>query len=243
MKRLIGTIIIAIAVIATAFILGKSYKSRGHASESISVVGSGEENFESDLIVWRANFSKKSFDLKEAYGILEQDRAKIKNYLVSKGLTDKNIVFLAVSIQKDISYNYDEQSGRSIPVFNGYNLSQEVKVESREVNKVEDISREVSQLINSGVELTSYAPEYYYTKLAQLKLKMIESATKDAKARAQKIADNAGGVLGRLKNAEMGVIQITGQNSTEDYSWGGSFNTSSKNKTASITIRLNYGVD
>jgi len=36
----------------------------------------------------------------------------------------------------------------------------------------------------------------------------------------------------------MGIFQITGQNSNEDYSYGGAFNTSSKNKTASITVNL-----
>jgi hypothetical protein len=46
-----------------------------------------------------------------------------------------------------------------------------------------------------------------------------------------------------LKNATMGIFQITGQNSSEDYSWGGAFNTSSKRKTASITMRLEYLVD
>jgi hypothetical protein len=41
----------------------------------------------------------------------------------------------------------------------------------------------------------------------------------------------------------MGVFQIIAQNSSEDYSYGGSFNTNSKNKTATITIKLVYQVD
>jgi hypothetical protein len=72
---------------------------------------------------------------------------------------------------------------------------------------------------------------------------MIEAATTDAKERADKIAENAGSSLGELKDAEMGVFQITGQNTSEDYSWGGSFNTSSKKKTANITIRLKYATN
>lgn len=72
---------------------------------------------------------------------------------------------------------------------------------------------------------------------------MIAEATKDAYTRAQKIAENAGGKVGDLKTATMGVFQIVAQNSSEEYSWGGSFNTSSKNKTATITMRLEYNVD
>ena len=36
------------------------------------------------------------------------------------------------------------------------------------------------------------------------------------------------------------TLQITGQNSAEEYSWGGSFNTTSKKKTATITVKLDY---
>jgi hypothetical protein len=41
----------------------------------------------------------------------------------------------------------------------------------------------------------------------------------------------------------MGGFQITAENSSEDYSWGGSFNISSKKKKASITIKLRYDID
>jgi hypothetical protein len=48
--------------------------------------------------------------------------------------------------------------------------------------------------------------------------------------------------LGNLKN-RIGGFQIIAQNSSEDYSYGGSFNTILKNKTATITIKLVYQVD
>ncbi|NDC93623.1 MAG: hypothetical protein EB087_07945, partial [Flavobacteriales bacterium] len=75
------------------------------------------------------------------------------------------------------------------------------KVQSKNVNIIEKTSREVSELIDAGIELNSDAPEYYYTKLAALKLSMIEQATKDAYNRAIKIAENGGGSLGNMKNS------------------------------------------
>ncbi|TAE51133.1 MAG: SIMPL domain-containing protein, partial [Bacteroidetes bacterium] len=71
---------------------------------------------------------------------------------------------------------------------------------------------------------------------------MIAEATHDGYVRAGKIAENSGSRLGSLKSADMGVFQITAQNSSEDYSWGGAFNTSAKRKTANITMRLEYEV-
>src|SRR5690606_24081570 len=122
----------------------------------------------------------------------------IKNYLLSKGIKENEIVFSSVSINKEYSTTYDENSNVRSQTFNGYALTQNVQVESKEVEKVENISRQVSELINSGVELYSNTPEYYYTKLTALKLEMIAEATKDARLRAEKIAENAGASLGDL---------------------------------------------
>ena len=178
-------------------------------------------------------------ELKSAYAELDKDRESIKNYLVSKGIKDENIVFSAVDIDKQFDENYDK-AGNSKSVFTGYLLRQNVQIESNEVDKVEGISRQVSELINSGVEFYSNKPQYYYTKLAELKVEMIAEATKDANTRAKKIAENAGSGIGHLKSADMGVFQIVAQNSSEEYSWGGSFNTASKRKTATITVKLDY---
>ena len=125
----------------------------------------------------------------------------------------------------------------------GYQLSQSLEIESADVKKVEELSRSITELMNKGVQFYSETPRYYYTKMADLKIEMIRKATEDARLRAETIATNSGSDLGDLKSANMGVFQITGQNSNEDYSWGGAFNTADKNKTASITMRLLYEVD
>lgn len=124
----------------------------------------------------------------------------------------------------------------------GYELTQFIQIESNEVGKIEKISREVTVLLNQGVNFYSEAPRYFYTQLADLKIEMISKATEDARIRAEKIAAYSNGELGALQAAKMGVFQITGQNSTENYSWGGNFNTSSRDKIASITMKLVYKV-
>lgn len=72
---------------------------------------------------------------------------------------------------------------------------------------------------------------------------LLAKASADGKQRAEIIAKNAGSTLGKLRNANLGVFQITGKNTDEDYSYGGTFNTSSRNKTGSITIRMEFAVD
>lgn len=235
-------IIIGIAVILSTFLVVNAFKNRNSHNDTINVTGLGSKDFESDLIVWNSSFTKKSTDLKSAYSSLESDRNSLKNYLLSKGVKESDIVFSSVNISKEYDRSYDEYQNLRSEIFTGYTLTQNVQIESKEVGKIENISREVTELINSGIELHSNSPEYYYTKLAELKLEMIAEATKDAKLRAEKIAENAGASLGDLKKSDMGVFQIIAQNSSEDYSWGGSFNTSSKRKTANITMKLSYNI-
>tara|TARA_B100001287_G_scaffold170115_1_gene143173 strand:- start:3002 stop:3742 length:741 start_codon:yes stop_codon:yes gene_type:complete len=242
-KKIAPTVLIAFAVIITGYILGSSYLSRGKSDPSVTVKGLGQQSFDSDLIVWRASFSRNSVDLKQAYQDLNADILKVKKFLESQGIQDTEVVFDAADIRKNYDNQYDENGNFTERLFRAYDLSQSFEVQSKSVDLVEKTSREVSKLIDAGIELNSYSPEYYYTKLAKLKIKMIEAATKDAKNRAETIAKNGGGSLGKLTYASMGVFQITAENSSDEYSWGGSFNTSSKRKTASITMRLQYEID
>ncbi len=242
-ERVLASFAVGICVILSSYVLMKGYRDRNGKENVIHVTGMGSRNFDSDLIVWRGSFSKTSNDLAAASAALESDRNTIKNYLTSKGIQEKDIVFSAMEIKK----NYDETRNSNGDIIAttliGYSLSQMVAIESSEVSKVEQISREVTELIASGVEFYSESPEFYYTKLAELKVEMVSEATSDARLRAEKIAQSSGGELGSLQSAEMGIFQIVGQNSNEDYSWGGAFNTSSRRKTASITMQLNFEID
>ncbi len=243
MKPYIKTALICLTALIGVGVLAGAYKYKFRAQETITVTGLAEKDFVSDQIVWSGNYSRKMMDLKAAYAQLKADEQTIRNYLLSKGVNESEIVFSAVGIEKEFDTRYDAE-GRTIGTdFSGYKLMQSVSVDSRDIDKVEKISREVTELIQSGIEFNSSAPSYYYSKLSELKIDLLAKASADAKDRAKTIARNSGSDLGGIKKATMGVFQITGQNSNEDFSYGGVFNTSSKNKTASITIRIDYGVD
>ncbi len=234
-------VIYAVAIVLASYFLGKAYTDRSKKEGRIDVTGLGKTDFVSDLIVWEGSFSEENWELKEAYNQLAKSKKEIVKYLVSKGVKESEIVFEAVRTTEKRKSLYND--GKYIgDQFDGYSLTQSVVIESREVEKIEKVSREISELLNKGIQFYSDSPRYYYTKLADLKVEMISKATEDAKIRAEKIAEYSGSELGNIKSAKMGVFQITGQNSKEDYSWGGTFNTSSKNKTASITMKLVYKV-
>ena len=243
MRPYITAAIIGITAIISFAIIGNAYRSRANTMETIVVTGLAEKDFTSNLIVWRGTYSQKSMDLKTAYALLKADEGTIRSYLNRKGINNSAITFSSVNINKDFAMSFDANGRNTGQTFTGYNLTQTVKIESTDVDKVDKISREATELIQTGIEFNSSAPLFYNTKLNEVKMELLGKASSDAKARAEAIAKNAGSSLGNLKKATMGIFQITGKNSNEDYSYGGAFNTSSREKTGSITIKMEFHVD
>ena len=242
MRSYIGHLIIAAAIILAVLLAASTVRYKFKAPETITVTGLAEKDFIADQIVWSGNFVRNGLDLKTAYDQIKADEAVIKRYLNGSGIPDTSIVFSSVNMNRNYEQRYDP-NGRVIgSTFTGYNLSETVTVDSRNLDMVEKMSREITNLLQKGIELNSSSPSYYYSRLNELKIDLLAKASADAKQRAESIAKNSGATLGDLRKANMGVFQITGKNSNEDYSYGGAFNTTSKEKTASITLKVDYQV-
>lgn len=243
MKNQLSTLLIALAVIISCVLLGNAYRYKFRSQETIVVTGLAETDFTSDQIVWKGGFTRMGSDLRTSYAQLKSDEAEIRAYLRSKGVPDTSIVFSSVDVQKNFQTQYDEAGRMRGSTFTGYTLTGEVTVDSRNIAMIEAVSREVTELLQKGIEFNSRKPAYYYSKLNELKIDLLSKAAEDGKQRSETIAKSSGVSLGKLKKATMGVFQITGKNNNEDYSYGGSFNTSSRLKTASITLRVEYLAD
>lgn len=138
---------------------------------------------------------------------------------MNKGVKKDQIVFLAVDIRKYFTKTYFENGNLKNEVFKGFILNQTIRVESNEVDKIEAILRSITELAKEGISFYSSAPQYYYTKLSELKIEMVAAATEDARIRAEQIAQNANTEIAELRYAKMGIFQIIAQNSNEDLSW------------------------
>jgi hypothetical protein len=210
-------------------------------NDYIIVTGSATKSFVSDLIVWRGSFSKKAVTSKDAFEKLKNDTAAVKDYLVKNGVNEQDIVFSSIDLNENYEHEYN-QDGRIIKtIFTGYTLTQKVTIKSTEIDKIEKVSRDITELIDLGVEFFSMPPEYYYTKLDELKLDLIAKSAENTRTRAETIVKETGAKISKLRSANLGVFQITPENSsTDSYSYEGSYDVSSKNKTAFITTRLEY---
>lgn len=214
---------------------------RSESSHVITATGSASVDFEADIIIWRGSFSAVAYTSQDAYSKIKQDAELVKNYLTSNGVTDEEIVFNSVDISRTYRDVYDVNGNYVGSEPDGYQLTQDVTVSSSNLDNIEKVSRDISSLLDQGVELSSGAPEYYYSDLDALKLDLIDKASINAKDRIDIVAKNSGAKLGKLKNSSLGVFQITAKNSgTSSYSYDGAFDTTSRYKTATITVKLEY---
>jgi uncharacterized protein len=242
--------IIGIAIIITAIILGAAFKNRNATQDSISVIGLGTRDFESDEIYWSGKFSSKASNAKEAYNLINADKEKVRTFFISKGFKPNEFNFGGVSFTKSfrtITIESKNDETKTEEIFDGYTATQSISFSSKKdaalMKKIENVIDQTSELINSGIEFNADQVQYTYSDLPSLKHNLIEKASQDAKERAQKIVKTANGDLGKLKAASMGVFQITGKGSVEEDSYGGNNDTYSKSKTARITVRLEYVLD
>ena len=62
------------------------------SANAIAVTGSAKKQIKSDLIVWNGSFAAQSVNMAEAYNQLKVSQEKVKNYLKSKGIQEKDMV-------------------------------------------------------------------------------------------------------------------------------------------------------
>lgn len=230
---------IAVATIVSTVILSQGLlKIKKFSNEVISVTGSAEKKIVSDYIVWYAGFSRRDPDLKTAYAMLQEDLKKVKEYLASKMVKDDELTISQVNTE--VLYKKNEK-GNSTNEIEAYVLSQGIEVKSYDVSKIDDVSRQSTELIIQDVQFLSSSPEYFYTKLAELKVEMLSKATEDAKQRAISMANSTGNKIGFMRSAKMGVFQITPITST-DVSWYGENDTSSMEKKVMAVVSADFAI-
>lgn len=230
---------IAFATIVSSVILSQGFlKIMRFTKEVVSVTGSSQKNIKSDYIVWKGAFSRREADLAAAYAKLKEDLDKVKVYLVSKGVTEKEMI--VSQIDTETVYKKNEK-GNDTNDIQGYRLGQNVEIRSNEVDKITLVSRESTELIRQGIQFESQAPEYFYTKLDPLKIEMLAQATENAKGRAENMAKSTGNKIGVMRSAKMGVFQITPVNSTEISDWGVN-DTSSLEKKVTAVVTVSFAI-
>ena len=240
-----GAVAISVAVVLATSIAAGSWKDVRKRPEknNIRITGSARKRIVSDLIQWSAAIEAKAPERTAAYLALKIGTEKAVAFLKAQGVKPEEIQTQSASINEEFETVKEDKvlPGTNVPLRSerkesrGFRAIQIVSVSSTNVALVEKASREITTLLEQGVAVTSQAPNYYYTRLGELKLQMLAEAAKDARSRAENILNSAGNTsVGKLVYADMGIININAANSTETSTEGNNDTTSSEKDIITI---------
>lgn len=209
--------LIFLGLLIAAGMVGSTFVIAGNLSkDTVGVTGSAFEVVKSDSAEWSFDVSVKNVDRKAALKALKDAQPIIKKYLIENGIEESKINVLPSS-------NYETHkrlpNGSYSDEVAYYNYSQNYKINSSDVEKIKALSVSITDLAEQGINISSFAPEYQYSKLGELKIKLLNEATKDAKQRAEAMLNANNNSVGAIRSVKMGVFQITppGSNSVSDY--------------------------
>ena len=199
-------------ILAFGLFFATKYATNSLSREGISVTGSAYEIVKSDS-------GKLTFDIKiqaktkaEAYSIMKKQLPVVKNYLAEKGVPLENIEVKTYNGYYTYKYNNVTRSYTNEIDF--FKLSQPMEITSSDVNKIKEISIDIQSLLDQGIDISVNQASYFYSKLPELKVKLLGAATTDAKDRASAMLKATHNKVGKIQSVKMGVFQITDVDST-----------------------------
>lgn len=227
--------IATLGVVFSAFLLSGGI-SHIKSVDVVSVTGSAQKLITSDVGVWKVSLTRSVGvgELKAGYSQIDGDLKALRGYLTKNKVDAKAVTISPVRVESLVNYNNAES-------VTGFRLSQEVIVELSDVFAIQKLAEQSSELLSGGIVISTTSLEFYYSKLPKLRIEMLSQATKDAKARAENIAQSAGASLGALTDASTGVFQLSPVHST-DVSDYGNYDTSSIEKQITAIVRTSFRI-
>lgn len=224
-------ILLLAVVIAIGAVISANILTGAISKNAISVTGSYSQNVISDSGVFEVELHARKATKAEANAQINKQRPKVLQYLEQQG-------FKKDEIDIKTTQGYDiykiAPNGISTNQLSAYDANQRISIKSKDVQKIKKISTDITNLTSEGIDLNAYEPSYFYSKLSDVKVKMLEEATKDAKQRASAMLKATHNRVGKIQSVRMGVFQITPVDSTNVSDMGINDTTTIEKKITSV---------
>lgn len=227
-------IIFSVALILSVLVISNTLSRSG-----LDVTGSAVELVKSDSASWDVSISSSSKSKKAAFDRLIHNKTIVMNYLKNKGFQDSEIEAQNTNFYP--VYEKAVDTGENLNTIDRYEFNQIIKVTSNNIPLIKATSLDIEQLLSQDVDVASNPPAYFYSKLADLKVKLLNQASEDAKKRAKAMLKSTGSHLGQVKAIKAGVFQITAPNST-DVSDYGYYDTSTIDKKVTAVTQITFRI-
>lgn len=218
-RSVTASVILAVGIAGGFALLGSNISSGIESfvnrDRIVTVKGLSERQVKADRVIWPVGFRELGDDLQDVYGRIEKSKDQVVAFLKEAGLTDAEIEVASPQVTDAQAEMYANQKSRY-----RYSMTQTVTVSSDKVDLVRDLLVRQSDLIKAGVTLVgdySWRTSFQFTGLNTVKPAMIEEATKNARASAEKFAQDSGSSLGKIRRANQGQFSITDRDSNTPY--------------------------
>ena len=182
----------------------------------VTVKGLAEMEVPADKVVWPLMFKDIGNDPALIYANINKKNQAIVAFLKSRGIQEEEISIAAPEIIDMEAERYGAQQ-----VNYRYNATSVITVTSGRVEAVRQLMSEQAELLKQGIAITGgdyrYNVTYSFTKLNDIKPRMIEEATRNARAAAEKFAKDSDSRLGKIRNASQGQFVIEDRDSNTPY--------------------------
>ena len=186
--------------------IGRAVKKGREFDRYLTVKGLSEREVKATLVIWPIRFSVSADDLGPLKSAMEKNRALVSSFLNANGIDSKEIIQgLPV-----VSDREDERIQANRPSLPRYRATVTLVVRSSNVDLVKKAVQAADALLEQGVTLAGNEPgvQFLFNGVNEIKPDMIKEATANARAAAEKFAQDSQSKVGRMRRATQGVLEI-----------------------------------
>jgi len=210
-------LLICIGLIFLGFFISNGIVKIKASERRVEVKGLSEREVPANIAIWPIKFKEADNDLNKLYSTIQQKNTIITDFLRRHDFQDKEISLSAPAI---LDRQAQEYEGTNRGNFR-YTGSSTITVYTENVDLVRKTMEKLFELGKQGIAITGedYQSKtvFLYTKLNEIKPAMIEEATQNARAVAEKFAQDSKSRLGKIRSASQGQFSIDDRDSNTPY--------------------------
>lgn len=199
--------ILALGIALAGFFAGSFYYMAKFNANTVVVKGLSEMDVRADLAIWEMKYVVTGNDVIAAQKQISGQTEVIKKFLLDHGFAQNEITIGRLETN-DLNANpYRGTYENNLRFI----LNQTITVKSQNVDLVADVLNKSGDLVAQGIIFSSdYGSpvSYLFTKLNDIKPKMLMAATQNAREAAAQFAQNSKSKVGHIKYANQGMFTI-----------------------------------
>jgi hypothetical protein len=188
--------------------IGRAVRMGREFDRYLAVKGLSEREVKATLVIWPIRFSVAAEDLGALKTAMEANRAVALSFLQERGIDAKEIT-QGLPIVSD---REDERIQANRPTLPRYRGVVTLVVRSSNVDVVKKAIQDADALLEKGVTIVGNEGgdriEFIFNAVNDIKPDMIKEATANARAAAEKFAQDSKSKVGRIRKATQGALEI-----------------------------------